>query len=689
MTVIHSTLEQNCYATPEDSREGIHAQPPNFKDATRIQRSVSAGLEGRVLVWLAQRIPARVNPDHLTLLGFVSMFLAGCSYALARWNSIGLMLATVCLVLNWFGDSLDGNLARVRNCQRPRYGFYVDHMIDSFGALFLMSGLAISGYVTGSVAVGMLAAFLMLSIELYLAAYTIGIFQLSFWKFGPTEIRILLGLANTALWLRGDFRVLGSSFRLFDIGGVIATAGMGVMLIAAVISHTKRLYFEETQPSTIDRSCTPPFSPSVDDSRTSKSTILRIMFSLIVFSALACAPKLAFAQHGGRGSRGSGGFHSDGSHGAGRGHYGGRSSRSGMSTVPKQTSGRSYGKSFGFASRPYSNSAYLGNHRAGLNDSRHINSTARTRLGMGSGVRFRSRATARNSGDAGSARPAARNFGNGAPGWHSFGSMSSRAPTARSYSSALGGWHSFEPQINRVGPATARDFAGSSRQWHSFGKEGNASVTSTVASMNFGSNRPTTLGLASRSWSGPGHSFWANAPRSTSFFSSPQGLSNFANSRYGNSALGHSSFSSSRIGSNVSLFTGSRFGAAHQLQLDAATFGRGNSLGGGGFSFAADLFSSLLGFGGFGLRGLDLLGSTFGRLPWDSFPWFGLGRLFSPESGSNAGSGLTYEAPYLYDRWGNWGTSGTPEISNIQAQGNYENPQCSTPYSTENPLGDY
>ncbi len=349
MTVNHSTLELNCSVTSKHLRKEdtvIHAQPPNFKDATRIQRSVSADLEGRVLLWFAERLPAWVNSDQLTLLGFVSMFLAGCSYALARWNRIGLMLATVCLVLNWFGDSLDGTLARVRNCQRPRYGFYVDHMIDSFGALFLMSGLAISGYVTRGIAVGMLAAFLMLSIEVYLAAYTIGIFQLSFWKFGPTEIRILLGLANTALWLRGNFRVLGSSFHLFDIGGVVATAGMGVMLIAAVISHTRRLYLEETQPRTIDRSCTPPFSPSRDDSRSSKSTFLRILFSLIVSSALACAPKLAFAQHGGRGSHGGGGFHGGGSHGSSRGfrggggHYGGGSFHSGMSSAPRHMSGR-------------------------------------------------------------------------------------------------------------------------------------------------------------------------------------------------------------------------------------------------------------------------------------------------------------------------------------------------------------
>jgi phosphatidylglycerophosphate synthase len=104
-----------------------------FKDALRVQESFTAAAELRVLTWLAARLPNWVNSDHLTLLGFVSMFLAGASYAFARIHRGGLLLATLFLALNWFGDSLDGTLARLRNLQRPRYGFYVDHMIDTFG----------------------------------------------------------------------------------------------------------------------------------------------------------------------------------------------------------------------------------------------------------------------------------------------------------------------------------------------------------------------------------------------------------------------------------------------------------------------------------------------------------------------------------------------------------------------------
>jgi archaetidylinositol phosphate synthase len=224
----------------------LFPRQPQFKNATRLQDSFAAASERKALLWLAQRIPASINSDHLTVLGFAAMFLAGCSYAFARWNPWGLLLATVCLALNWFGDSLDGTLARVRNRQRPRYGFYVDHMIDSFGALFLMSGLAVSGYIDWRIATGLLVAFLLLSIESYLASYTLGIFRLSFAKFGPTEIRILLGIANTVLFFLPATHIPGWSHRLLDIGGAIAIVAMTAMAIFAAVTHALSLYRQET-----------------------------------------------------------------------------------------------------------------------------------------------------------------------------------------------------------------------------------------------------------------------------------------------------------------------------------------------------------------------------------------------------------------------------------------------------------
>lgn len=221
---------------------------PSFKNAARIQQSFTAALERKTLLWLAGRLPSGVNSDHLTLLGLASMFLAFGCYLFARWNRAGLLLASACLAVNWFGDSLDGTLARVRNRQRPRYGFYVDHLIDSIGALLLMTGLALSRYISWPVAMAMLTAFLLLSIESYLASYTLGIFRLSFWKFGPTEIRLILALGNTALWFYPDARVPGLGLRVFDFGGLVAAGGMAVMLLAAGVSHTVALYRQETLP---------------------------------------------------------------------------------------------------------------------------------------------------------------------------------------------------------------------------------------------------------------------------------------------------------------------------------------------------------------------------------------------------------------------------------------------------------
>ena len=218
----------------------------SFRNAARIQESLTSAVERRVLIWLAARMPHRIGPDYLTCIGFAAMLLAAASYFLARWYPAGLLLATFFLGVNWFGDSLDGTLARVRSRQRPRYGFYVDHMIDSFGGLFLISGLGASGYIRWQIALSMLIAFFLLSIESYLAAYTLGTFRLSFGKFGPTEIRILLGAGNVALWLNSKASIPIISWRLFDFGGIVATAGMAIMVIIAAAWHTVKLYKQET-----------------------------------------------------------------------------------------------------------------------------------------------------------------------------------------------------------------------------------------------------------------------------------------------------------------------------------------------------------------------------------------------------------------------------------------------------------
>jgi phosphatidylglycerophosphate synthase len=231
------------------AREVISMAEAEFRSAERAQQSILARIEKTCLLWLAARLPRWVSSDGLTVLGLVSMLGAGLSYWLAREHPVGLLLVILCLAVNWFGDSLDGTLARFRNQPRPRYGFYVDHVVDTFGALFLLGGLALSGYMSLLVAAGLLIAYYVLSIEVYLATYTIGTFHMSFGGFGPTELRILLSLGNLALYFYYPrvpmVHIRDAVYRLFDIGGAIAMAGMLLMAIAATAKHTAQLYHAE------------------------------------------------------------------------------------------------------------------------------------------------------------------------------------------------------------------------------------------------------------------------------------------------------------------------------------------------------------------------------------------------------------------------------------------------------------
>jgi len=217
-----------------------------FRDAARVQHGLVAGIEKRCLIWLARRMPHWVKPDHLTALGLAAMILAGVSYALARFWPPSLIVVNVWLATNWFGDSLDGTLARERHCQRPRYGFYVDHIVDSLGALFLVAGLALSGYMTWWVAAGLLLSFYLLSINAYLATYTLGTFHLSYWKFSPTEIRILLAVGNVVALLRPTVRLLPTHPHFFDVSGAIAIIAMVAVLAISVARNIIALYRLET-----------------------------------------------------------------------------------------------------------------------------------------------------------------------------------------------------------------------------------------------------------------------------------------------------------------------------------------------------------------------------------------------------------------------------------------------------------
>ena len=210
--------------------------------------SLLAAVEKRALIWMAERLPPSVGSDHLTLLGLAAMLGAGLAYWAAGTQPLALCGVVMALAVNWFGDSLDGTVARVRNQQRPMYGYYVDHVVDLIGALFLLGGLALSGYMTPLVALGLLVGFLMLSAETYLATHACGIFRISLLRVDPTELRILLAVGTVCLLYKPWVVVGGTPYRLFDVGGIVAIAGMGLALTFAVARNTRDLYREEPLP---------------------------------------------------------------------------------------------------------------------------------------------------------------------------------------------------------------------------------------------------------------------------------------------------------------------------------------------------------------------------------------------------------------------------------------------------------
>ena len=222
--------------------------PIPFIHAARINRSLTASIEQRALIWLASHAPRWLTSDQLTALGFGAQIASGLCYALARYDRRALLLVILCLALNWLGDSLDGTLARVRRQQRPRYGFYVDHVVDIFGATALMLGLACSGLLHASIATAMLIAFLLLSAESYLATYTLARFHLSQGIFGPTGLRILLALGNLALLRSPYATVFGHRLLLFDLAGATAAVVMAAMVVVTAARHTAELYLQEPLP---------------------------------------------------------------------------------------------------------------------------------------------------------------------------------------------------------------------------------------------------------------------------------------------------------------------------------------------------------------------------------------------------------------------------------------------------------
>jgi phosphatidylglycerophosphate synthase len=217
-------------------------------DHTREHRSVLASAEKRLLVAIAKRLPRWLHSDHLTLLGLLSMPAAGLAFSAIGTSAWAAPALAAALTANWFGDSLDGTLARVRDRQRPRYGYYVDHVIDLAGTAALLVGMGASGLMQPSIAIAVLAAYLLVSAETYLATHSVGIFRLSCAGVGPTELRILIASGGFYVAAHPWVDIAGRQMRLLDVSGLIAAAGLVLVFVASAIRNTRTLYLAEPLP---------------------------------------------------------------------------------------------------------------------------------------------------------------------------------------------------------------------------------------------------------------------------------------------------------------------------------------------------------------------------------------------------------------------------------------------------------
>ncbi len=210
------------------------------KSVRRIQENFVAFQERRVLNWLCARLPKWATPDGLTVIGFAGMIAVAAAYALSNYHTAWLAVVVVGFAVNWFGDSLDGSLARFRKIERPNYGYFVDHSLDALGNFLLVVGLGASPYVRMEVALAAGGAYLLLSIHTFLAARVIDEFRLTFLNGGPTEMRLILIAMTVAMFVMGPRASLVDGFSVFDIAvGVIGT--ILLMLFVAQTATTGRM----------------------------------------------------------------------------------------------------------------------------------------------------------------------------------------------------------------------------------------------------------------------------------------------------------------------------------------------------------------------------------------------------------------------------------------------------------------
>ena len=222
-----------------ERKKGVEAErEPNF---------LFAPLERRFLPWLAGKVPRWILPDDMTALGVLAAFGVCAAYQLSNQSEMWLWVASALLLAQWVGDSLDGTLARVRKIQRPKYGYYLDHIVDAIATAAIGLGLGLSPYMLLSIGALIVVGYLILSINVYLESMAFGRFRLGYGYFGPTEIRAILILLNTALALDLglDFTILELKMTVLDVIGLAIVAVMLTLLCARAFGNLRELAKEE------------------------------------------------------------------------------------------------------------------------------------------------------------------------------------------------------------------------------------------------------------------------------------------------------------------------------------------------------------------------------------------------------------------------------------------------------------
>jgi archaetidylinositol phosphate synthase len=217
--------------------------PPKAASHERKSIFALARFERWALPRLAAALPRWVVPDHLTFLGVLAATGIAVSYALSNRSDTWLWVASALLVVHWFGDSLDGTLARVRKIERPRYGYYLDHLTDAYSTTAIGIGLGLSPYMLLSVGLAIVIAYLVLSINVYLETHTLGEFQFGYGWMGPTEARVILIALNTLALFRPPlpFHVGVVGATVFDVIGAMLAVGMAALLMGRVVTNLRRL----------------------------------------------------------------------------------------------------------------------------------------------------------------------------------------------------------------------------------------------------------------------------------------------------------------------------------------------------------------------------------------------------------------------------------------------------------------